>query len=118
MTDKNGSNDNITDEEREKVDELRSMSKADSTQERYASVLSKFFQWLTKDRKESDELPISSKLVQVYLSKLSEDHSKSTLNVIVSAIKHAHQTAGFDSPTDDPGVKELMQGISRQKKGD
>ena len=118
MTDKNGSNDNITDEERKRVDELRSMSKADSTQERYASAFSKFYQWLTEDRKESGELPILPGLVQVYLSKLSEDHSKNTLNVIASAIKHAHQTAGFDSPTDDPGIKELMQGISRQKKGD
>ena len=79
--------------------------------------MEKFYDWL-KGRKESDELPISSGLVQVYLSELSKELSKSTLNIVVSAIRHAHQTAEFDSPTDDQGVKELMQGISREKKGD
>ena len=117
MTDKNGSTNNIKSEDQERIDELRSNAKAGSTRKRYASAMEKFYDWLT-DRQESDELPISSGLVQVYLSELSKELSKKTLNIVVSAIRHAHQTAGFDSPTDDPGVKELMQGISRQKKGD
>ena len=117
MTDKNGSTNNITPEERQLIEELSSNAKAGSTRKRYASAMEKFYDWLT-DRQESDELPISSGLVQVYLSELSKELSKSTLNIVVSAIRHAHQTAEFDSPTDGQGVKELMQGISRQKKGD
>ena len=117
MTDENSADNGITPEERQLIEELSSKAKAESTQKRYASAMEKFYDWL-KGRKESDELPISLELVQVYLSELSKELSKSTLNIAVSAIRHAHQTAGFDSPTDDPGVKELMKGISRQKKGD
>ena len=117
MTDKNGSTNNIKSEDQERIDELRSNAKAGSTRKRYASAMEKFYDWLT-DRQVNDELPISSGLVQVYLSELSKELSKKTLNIVVSAIRHAHQTAGFDSPTDGQGVKELMQGISRQKKGD
>ena len=117
MTDENSADNGITPEERQLIEELSSNAKAGSTRKRYASAMEKFYDWLT-DRQESDELPISSGLVQVYLSELSKELSKSTLNIVVSAIRHAHQTAGFDSPTDGQGVKELMQGISRQKKGD
>ena len=117
MTDENSADNGITPEERQLIEELSSKAKAKSTQKRYASAMEKFYDWL-KGRKESDELPISLELVQVYLSELSKELSKSTLNIAVSAIRHAHQTAGFDSPTDGQGVKELMQGISRQKKGD
>ena len=117
MTDENSADNGITPEERQLIEELSSKAKAESTQKRYASAMEKFYDWL-KGRKESDELPISLELVQVYLSELSKELSKSTLNIVVSAIRHAHQTAGFDSPTDGQGVKELMQGISRQKKGD
>ena len=117
MTDENSANNGITPEERQLIEELSSKAKAKSTQKRYASVMENFYDWL-KGRKESDELPISLELVQVYLSELSKELSKNTLNITVSAIRHAHQTAGFDSPTNDPGVKELMQGISREKKGD
>ena len=117
MTDENSADNGITPEERQLIEELSSKAKAASTQKRYASAMEKFYDWL-KGRKESDELPISSGLVLVYLSELSKELSKSTLNIVVSAIRHAHQTAEFDSPTDGQGVKELMQGISRQKKGD
>ena len=117
MTDENSADNGITPEERQLIEELSSKAKAESTQKRYASAMEKFYDWLT-DRQVSDELPISLELVQVYLSELSKELSKSTLNIAVSAIRHAHQTAGFDSPTDDSGVKELMKGISRQKKGD
>ena len=117
MTDENSADNGITLEERQLIEELSSKAKAESTQKRYASAMEKFYDWL-KGRKESDELPISLELVQVYLSELSKELSKSTLNIVVSAIRHAHQTAGFDSPTAGQGVKELMQGISRQKKGD
>ena len=117
MTDENKTDNGITPEERQRIEELRSQSKADSTRERYASAMKKFYDWLT-DRQESDELPISPELVLVYLSELSKELSKSTLNIIVSAIRAAHETARFASPTDDPRVKELMRGISREKKGD
>ena len=117
MTDENSADNGITPEERQLIEELSSNAKAGSTRKRYASAMEKFYDWL-KGRKESDELPISSGLVLVYLSELSKELSKSTLNIVVSAIRHAHQTAEFDSPTDGQGVKELMQGISRQKKGD
>ena len=117
MTDENSADNGITPEERQLIEELSSKAKAASTQKRYASAMEKFYDWL-KGRKESDELPISLELVQVYLSELSKELSKSTLNIVVSAIRHAHQTAGFDSPTDGQGVKELMQGIAREKKGD
>ena len=109
--------DNITPEERREIDEARASAKADSTIRRYDSAMKSFSEWLI-DRGESDELPISPGLVLVYLLKRSDKYKKKTLNLDVSAIKHAHESAGFPSPSNDPEVKELMQGIARRKKGE
>ena len=108
---------NITPEERREIDEARASAKADSTTRRYDSAMKMFSEWLI-DRGESDELPISPGLVLVYLLKRSDKYKKKTLSLVVSAIKHAHESAGYPSPTDDPEVKELMQGIARRKKGE
>ena len=116
MTDENSADNGITPEERQLIEELSSKAKAESTQKRYASAMEKFYDWL-KGRKESDELPISLELVQVYLSELSKELSKSTLNIVVSAIRHAHQTAGFDSPTDGSRGQRTDAGHLTPKEG-
>ena len=117
MTDKNSAGSSITPEERQSIDETRLHAKTDSTRERYTSAMRIFSQWLI-DREESDELPIPADLLQVYLSERSKKYKRKTISLDCSAIKHAHESAGYDSPTDDPRVKELMRGISREKKGD
>ena len=107
----------ITPEERRELEEMQANAKAPGTIRRYDSAMKGFSEWLI-DRGESDELPISPGLVLVYLLKRSDKYKKKTLNLDVSAIKHAHESAGFPSPTNDPEVKELMQGIARSKKGE
>ena len=117
MTDKNREDDNISDEERRMIEEIQSQAKASATTKLYGSLMKQFSEWLIA-RGASDELPISPGLVQVYLGECSKKHKRSTIRSINSAIRYAHSSKGFDSPTDHPEVKDLMKGIARKKKGE
>jgi integrase len=58
--------------------------------------------------------PARPQTLALYLTALSGTHKVSTLTRRLSAIGQAHQSAGFSSPTEDPGVRLLMAGIRRQ----
>lgn len=117
MPDKSENKPKITVEERRRIEEISSHSKATSTRSRYDRDVVKFLSWL-EDRGEDAALPISPGLVLVYLSECADKYKMKTIRLIISAIKDAHETAGHASPTDDPEVKELIEGLARGKRGE
>ena len=117
MPDKSENGPQITAEERRRIEEISSYSKATSTRSRYDREVVKFLSWL-EDRGEDAMLPVSPGLVLVYLSECADKYKMKTIRLIVSAIKDAHETAGHASPTDDPEVKELIEGLTREKRGE
>ena len=117
MSDKSENKPKITAEERRRIEKISSHAKATSTRDRYDREVVKFLSWI-EDRGEDAALPISPGLFLVYLLECADKHKMNTIRLIISAIKHAHESEGHASPTDDPEVKELMEGLARGKKGE
>ena len=117
MSEKSENSPQITAEERRRIEEISSHAKATSTRSRYGREVVKVLSWL-EDRGEDATLPVSPGLVLVYLSECADKYKMKTIRLIVSAIKHAHEAAGHASPTDDPEVKELIEGLAREKRGE
>ena len=117
MLERSENKEEITAEERRRVEEIISHAKADSTRSRYDREVVKFLSWL-EDRGEDAALPVSPGLVLVYLIECADRYKMSTVRVIISAIKKAHESEGYESPTDDPEVKELIEGLAREKRGE
>lgn len=58
-------------------------------------------------------LPTESKAVALYIADLAENHKPSTIQRRLSAISHAHQIRGFESPTKNEAVRSVLKGIRR-----
>jgi integrase len=92
--------------------DLGSNSRAASTRAAYASDWRLFERWCSEQGLKA--LPANPAMVAAFLADQVEQGMKpSTLGRRLAAIKHRHQTAGEDSPTDDERVKAVIRGARR-----
>jgi integrase len=88
-----------------------SRAKAPNTLKAYRIDWTDFSEWCALHRLEF--LPAAPQTVALYLSNLARTHRVSTLYRRLSGISQAHQAAGFATPTRDPQVRLVFQGIRR-----
>jgi site-specific recombinase XerD len=60
-------------------------------------------------------LPATPVTVALYITALAETHKPSTIRRRLASISVAHQVAGFETPTADPGVRTVWSGIRRRQ---
>jgi integrase len=94
------------------AEEYLRLARAKNTQRAYGSDWQHFENWCQERTVES--LPALPQTVALYLTDLSATHKASTLTRRLSALSHAHRSAGFSSPTEDACVRLLMAGIRRR----
>lgn len=63
-------------------------------------------------------LPATAQAVAEYLTVIESKYTMATLRRKVSAIAHFHEEAGYLSPTSDPFVVLVVQGIADERSGD
>jgi site-specific recombinase XerD len=86
-------------------------AKAPNTLKAYRNDWDDFLSWCGLHRLQP--LPATPQAIALYLTDLSTTHKVSTLYRRLSGISQAHQTAGHTSPTRDPQVRLVFQGIRR-----
>jgi integrase len=86
-------------------------AKAPNTLKAYRNDWDDFLGWCGLHRLEP--LPAAPQTIALYLTDLSRTHRVSTLYRRLSGISQAHQAAGLTSPTRDPPVRLVFQGIRR-----
>jgi hypothetical protein len=86
-------------------------AKAPNTLKAYRNDWDDFLGWCGLHRLEP--LPATRQTIALYLTDLSRTHRVSTLYRSLSGISQAHQAAGHASPTRDPQVRLVFQGIRR-----
>ena len=107
----------LSEEERRRIDKVRSHSKAENTRAAYTEWWNRFQRWL-EGRGDDTALPIDAELVALYLEEHKGHYKVNTLEIVKKAIRHAHLSAGFDTPTEEKVVVEVMGGLKREKKGE
>ena len=90
-------------------------SVSDNTRAMYASAWRSFQAWT--EARGLLTLPASPSLVAAYLAHLAEERNLSvaTVRLHKAALAAFHRASGHDDPTDNEGVKRVMQGIARAK---
>jgi integrase len=86
-------------------------AKAPATQDAYRSDWEDFVGWC-RTRNYVD-LPASPQTVAAYLASLADIAKTATVQRRLSAIRYAHLLSGNPTPTTDPYVREVMDGIRR-----
>ena len=88
-------------------------SVSENTRAIYASAWRSFQAWTQALGNLS--LPAAPPLVATYLAHLAEERhlSVATIRLYRAAVAAVHKAAGHQDPTDNEGVKRVMQGISR-----
>lgn len=91
---------------------LAKASRSKNTLLAYRKAMDGFRRWCIGKAVES--LPAEPEAVAAYLvHRMQGGLRASSLSMIVSAIRHWHRQAGFQSPTEAEGVKDVMRGIRR-----
>jgi site-specific recombinase XerD len=94
------------------ADSFELRAKAQSTRHAYEVDMRRFVAWCTA--RDVCPLPASPPVVRAHLAWMAKaGKSPSSIGRRVSAIKYAHELAGFASPTKDKEVKEVTAGIRR-----
>ncbi len=88
-------------------------AKSPATQNAYRSDWADFVGWC-RSRGYAD-LPASPQTVAAYLAALADVAKATTVQRRLSAIRYAHLISGHPTPTTDPYVREVMDGIRRAK---
>src|SRR5262245_61510163 len=87
-------------------------SKAKATQDAYESDFRNFESWCRS--RGLDALPATAAAVCGFLAnEASAGRRASTLGRRLAAIRHFHRAAGYDTPTGDEKVKQVLSGIRR-----
>ena len=107
----------LNDEEWEQIDEVRSRAKADRTLQSYEDWWKRFLRWV-EERGLSTTMPIDAEILALYLTVHKEKYKINTLEVVKKAVRHSHLSTGFNSPTDEEVVVEVMAGLKREKRGE
>ena len=85
-------------------------AKAQNTRRAYAADWADFCRWAAG--RGTSSLPCPPGLVCSYLAALAEGGRRaSTITRRAAAIAHMHRAAGFDSPSTNPAVREVLRGI-------
>lgn len=88
-------------------------AKSPTTQDAYRSDWADFVGWCRS--RGYAELPASPQTVAAYLAALADLAKATTVQRRLSAIRYAHLISGNPTPTTDPYVREVMDGIRRAK---
>jgi integrase len=88
-------------------------AKSPATQNAYRSDWADFVDWC-RGRGYAD-LPASPQTVAAYLAALADVAKATTVQRRLAAIRYAHLISGHPTPTTDPYVREVMDGIRRAK---
>jgi integrase len=83
-------------------------ARADNTLRAYDSDLKHFLAW-------GGRLPTTALVLEAYLAEHARVLSPPTLRRRLAALSIWHRQHDYPNPVSDPGVKETMQGISRQR---
>ncbi|WP_245921006.1 site-specific integrase [Melghirimyces profundicolus] len=97
----------------EKAKDYTRLSKASNTAKSYRGDWKDFTAWC--EARALSPLPAEPQTVALYLADLAERRKTSTLQRRLSAISQAHQSAGYDSPTNAHLVRTVWAGIRRAK---
>ena len=103
----------LTREDFRRVQDFLDRSVSANTRAMYRSVWTTFEDWTSA--RAVLGLPASPALVAAYLSHLAEERqlSVSTVRVHKAALAAIHRATGHEDPTDNEGVRRVLQGISR-----
>ena len=71
-----------------------------------------------EERGLSTTMPIDAEILALYLTEHKDKYKINTLEVVKKAVRHAHLAAGFNSPTDEEVVVQVMAGLKREKRGE
>jgi site-specific recombinase XerD len=97
----------------DRAKDYRAKAKAANTLAAYRSDWNNFTAWCTNGTLES--LPATPATVALYITDLAERCKPSTITRRLAAISQAHQQAGHAAPTSAPVVRDVLQGIKREK---
>jgi site-specific recombinase XerD len=97
----------------ERARDYRAKAKAANTLAAYRSDWNDFTVWCTSRKLES--LPAEPATVALYITDLAERCKPSTITRRLATISQAHQQAGHATPTSAPVVRDVLQGIKREK---
>src|SRR5918997_1004475 len=87
-------------------------AKAESTRKAYEADFRAWAAWA--QQRGLTPLPAADTAVATYLAALSDaGASPRTIARRLSGIGHAHREAGYPSPSEHPGTREVLRGISR-----
>ena len=86
---------------------------SDNTRTMYNSAWRSFESWA--QARGAMALPASPQLIAAYLAHLAEERrmSVATVRLHKAALAAIHKAAGHPDPTDNEGVRRIMQGIAR-----
>ena len=103
----------LTDQDRRRIEDALDRSVSANTRVMYASAWRSFKSW-TRARN-VPSLPAPPELVAAYLLELAEEKEMSvaTVRLHKAALAAVHKAAGHPDPTDNKGVRQIMQGIAR-----
>src|SRR6266508_6262135 len=93
--------------------DYRAKAKAANTAAAYRSDWNDFTTWCRARSRES--LPAEPSTVALYITDLAERCKPSTITRRLATISQAHQQAGHATPTSAPVVRDVLQGIKREK---
>jgi site-specific recombinase XerD len=97
----------------DRATDYRAKAKAANTLAAYRSDWNDFTSWCTRCNLES--LPATPVTVTLYITDLAERCKPSTITRRLATISQAHQQAGHPTPTTAPIVRDVLQGIKREK---
>ena len=97
----------------DRATDYRAKAKAANTLAAYRSDWNDFTTWCTTHNLQS--LPATPATVTLYITDLAEHCKPSTITRRLATISQAHQQAGHATPTTAPVVRDVLQGIKREK---
>jgi site-specific recombinase XerD len=102
----------ITLEDRERVRSYLFKDLSESTRRVYNVQWEQFTEWC--EGRGTPYLPAHPEVVGAYLTERGPDRSSSWIGQAAAAIRRAHQQAGLRSPTDAPGLKQMITGLKNE----
>jgi site-specific recombinase XerD len=97
----------------DRATDYRAKAKAANTLAAYRADWNDFTTWCT--RRNLEFLPATPATVTLYITDLAERCKPSTITRRLATISQAHQQAGHPTPTSAPVVRDVLQGIKREK---
>jgi integrase len=97
----------------DRAQDYRAQAKAANTRVAYRSDWQAFTSWC--DSRQLVALPAEGATIALYITDLSARCKVSTITRHLATISQAHQQAGHATPTTAPLVRDVLQGIKREK---